>query len=239
MKIVSSTDLRKWIDENEVETEIPEPPEKFSMIWASDLDPVVTQWFGVNPQWYPLTRGHEGIDTRAPNGTPILAVAPGEVYRAEPDPSSGPYGMQVRIAHPTPDGIYKTVYAHFMGLKCEVGDKVNAGDVIGIADNTGNSTGAHLHMTLKWVGHGSDWMNYGDIVNPVPYMPDLFPGDLWRLDVGGNFRTSPEVANNLIRYLGSNLVVKLTGEFIDDWWRLVYDGVVGWFWNPGYKMFPR
>ncbi len=240
MKVVNSDDLRAWVNDNEFDLENPQPPaDEFRMVWPTNIDKVVTQWYGVNPQWYPCCAGHEGIDIRAPNGTPVLAVHPGQVYLVETDPGSGPYGIQVRIEHQVDAGIYKTVYAHFMEARVNVGDLVSAGTVIGIANNTGNSSGAHLHLTLKWVGHGSDWMGVNDIVNPVPYMIDLFPNGTWRLDVGGNFRRSPEIGNNLIRYLAANAIVDCTGEFDDDWWEIVFQGTKGWFWNPGYKMFPR
>lgn len=241
MKVINSEDLNSFIDENEFDCEAPPTPtDDFILWWPVDGYKFVTQWFGVNPQWYPLTNGHEGIDLRAPNGTPILSCAKGEVYRVEPDPNSGPYGIQVRVHHDHPDGPFKTIYAHFQKPLVDVGDKVDAGTPLGLANNTGNSSGAHLHLTLKKVGDGSDWMNYGDIVNPTPYMPDLFPGKLWRLDIGGNFRTEPRVdPSTLIRYIGSNNIVTCTGEFDGDWWQIVYNSIRGWFWNPGYKMFPR
>lgn len=238
MKVVNSNELKAWINQNEFELDNPQPPQEFRMIWPTNIDKVVTQWYGVNPQWYPCCAGHEGIDIRAPNGTKVVSVAHGEVYRVELDPASGPYGIQVRVQHDTPQGIFKTIYAHFMTASVEVGDKVSAGQMLGQANNTGNSSGAHLHLTLKWVGHGSDWMQVDDIVNPVPYMPDLFPNGKWILDVGGNFRTSPEVNNNLIRYLSANTIAEPTGKFDDDWWEIVASGQRGWFWNPGYKMFP-
>ncbi len=241
-EVVRVDELTEWINQNSFnceEEEPPQPPTDFRLIWTVDGYRVVTQWFGVNPQWYPLTKGHEGIDLRAPNGTKIVAGQKGTVYRVEEDPNSGPYGIQVRVLHDHPDGPFKTIYAHFMEALVKEGDVVEAGQPIGLANNTGNSSGAHLHLTLKKVGDGSDWMNYGDIVNPVPYMPDLFPGMGWRLDVGGNFRTEPNIGNNLIRYLGANNDVLCTGEFTGDWWQIIYNQIIGWFWNPGYKMFPR
>lgn len=260
-KVVNSDDLRGWIAANEYEPEKPppvepppvEPPDKFKLFWPSADPKVVTQWYGLNPQWYePFgIPGHEGLDTRALNGTPIYAMADGEVVRVETNPNSGPYGIHVRLKHVHQGQEYKTVYAHFQSPKVEVGEVVSAGDVVGLADNTGNSSGAHLHITLKVVGKGSPWMNLSDIVNPVPYMPSLFPectipgfeGTGWRVDVGGNFRTSPTVPPNnanLIRYISAGATVISTGE-VDwndggDWWEIRFDNRTGWFWNPGYKL---
>lgn len=239
MKVVPSDDLRRWINENETEfQEQPLPPsDKFRLIWPTEPPKIVTQAYGINPQWYkPFgLKGHEGVDFRAANGSKIFAAAAGRVYRVEAA-DAGAYGIHVRIEHDHPDGPFKTVYAHFREAGVKVGDEVNAGQVIGLADNTGNSSGPHLHLTLKKVGDGSPWLNFSDIVNPTLYMPDLFPGDGWRIDVGGNFRTQPFVANNVIRYIPSGPIVRATGEWDQDWWEIVFEGVKGWFWNPSYKM---
>lgn len=260
-KVVKSDDLRKFIDENEYEISVtpptPEPPvpptpepEQFKLVWPVADPKVVTQWYGINPQWYqPFgLPGHEGLDIRALNGTPVLAMAAGEVIRVETNPNSGPYGIHVRLKHIFKGQEYRTVYAHFQAPKVQLGQKVNAGDLIGLADNTGNSSGAHLHITLKVAGKGSPWMNTSDIVNPVPYLPPLFPeciiggfeGLGWRVDTGGNFRKDPFVADNIIRYISGGAVVFPTGK-VDwddggDWWEVKFENVVGWFWNPGYKL---
>lgn len=243
MKVVDADALRSWIQENEQIIEPPAPPTgEFRLIWPTPGPKVVTQAYGINPQWYkPLgLPGHEGVDLRAPNGTPIFAVAAGTVYLVEsnpdPDPKKAPYGKQVRIQHDHPDGPFKTVYAHFMDAMVTVGDFVETGQQIGRANNTGNSSGPHLHMTLKKVGDGSPWMNVSDIVNPTPYMPDLFPGEGWILDVGGNFRVAPNVNNTPIRYISSNSRVEATGDFEGDWWQIIFENITGWFWNPGYKL---
>ena len=254
MKVVKSGELKDWIDENEYEESAPPPPpppapERFSLIWPACDPKVVTQWYGINPQWYNRfgLPGHEGLDFRALDGTPIFAAAEGDVTRVETDPESGPYGIHVRIQHDHPTGVFKTVYAHFRRTLVEVGDHVVAGRQIGLSDNTGNSSGAHLHITLKRVGAGSPWMNTGDIINPVPYMPDLFPECVipgcievgWTLDVGGNFRREPKIGNNLIRYIPAGRIVHaldVNREDGGDWWNIVFESDEGWFWNPGYKL---
>lgn len=239
-KMVKVADLNKWILENQVDAEeVGDGPGVFNLVWPAPPPVVVTQWHGINPQWYPGQKGHEGLDIRAPNRTQVFAGAAGKVYRTENDPESGAYGRQVRIEHPHPDGPFKSVYAHLMSITVNEGDDVEAGETIGLADNTGNSSGAHLHLTLKKVGDGSDWLQMGDIVNPVPYLPAIFPGGTWLVDVNGNLRTTPVVSSsNLIRLVRADEIVRPTGIFTGDWWEITVSGGQGWFWNPGYKLFP-
>jgi murein DD-endopeptidase MepM/ murein hydrolase activator NlpD len=45
--------------------------------------------------------------------------------------------------------VYHTIYAHLSRIDVQVDQNVAAGDLIGLADNTGNSFGSHLHLTLK------------------------------------------------------------------------------------------
>ena len=243
-KYVPVDKLLEFIEQNAVEIEPlpppPPPPERFRLSWPAEPPVVVTQPYGVNPQNYPPPlKGHEGIDMRAIGGSRIFAGTAGQVYRVEEDPDSGPYGIHVRIRHEHPDEVFKTVYAHLQEALVAVDDEVPAGQVIGLANNTGNSFGAHLHLVLKLEGvdeDGKSWMEHSDIINPTPYLTDLFPGDGWRVDVGGNFRTEPRVApGNLIRFLAPGPTVQAL-DFQYDWWKIVTGGTTGWFWNPGYKL---
>lgn len=244
---VNADDLRAWIDANEFEPEVEPPPAgAFRLQWPVAPPKVITQWYGVNPQFYPGQKGHEGLDIRAVNGTPVSAMADGFVYRVEDDAGSGPYGKQVRVLHDHPDGPFKSIYAHFLNSEVDEGDAVQAGQVLGLADNTGNSSGAHLHITLKKEGDGSEWLGMGDIVNPVPYMPDLYPftriegysGQGWITNTGGNFRSSPDLGDNILYFIGTNQVLLPTGPFTGDWWEVHHGSQIGWFWNPGYKLMP-
>jgi murein DD-endopeptidase MepM/ murein hydrolase activator NlpD len=244
--VIDADALRTWLEANEFEVaNLPEPPlagEPFFLSWPAPFPAIVTQAYGINPQWYkPFgLPGHEGIDMRALNGTPIYAMADGEVSRVEPNAASGPYGIHVRLKHMHPDeGEFRTVYAHFEEIKVALGQKVIRGEVLGLSDNTGNSSGPHLHITLKHIGHGSPWMNTSDIVNPTPYLADLFPGKGWRLDVGGNLRKGPGESFEIIRWIPAGpTILAMDFNRMDggDWWKIGIEGEVGWFWNPGYKL---
>jgi len=126
------------------------------------------------------------------------------VYRVENNANSGAYGIHVRIKTEAGDGIFSHIYAHFEKTLVKEGDIVEAGQDIGLADNTGNSSGAHLHVTLKLDGEdarGASWMEKDDIIDPTPYFPDIFPGNNWHVDVGGNFRAEPKLNGALIRWI--------------------------------------
>lgn len=94
-------------------------------------------------------RLHEGDDYAAPDGTPIYAVADGVVTEAQWDSGSGFY---VVIRHTMADGTqYSSSYLHQWesGVTVGVGQEVKAGQRIGAVGNSGNSTGAHLHLEIR------------------------------------------------------------------------------------------
>lgn len=89
--------------------------------------------------------GHEAgaIDFPVSSGTPIYSVADGEVSEAG---WLGGGGNMVIIRHA--DGYY-TAYAHMVEKPIvKAGDKVRAGQLIGLVGSTGNSTGPHLHFEI-------------------------------------------------------------------------------------------
>jgi murein DD-endopeptidase MepM/ murein hydrolase activator NlpD len=142
----------------------------FHLVWPTDFQ-VVTQPFGVNPQAYRRygLPGHEGLDFRALTNTNVYAAAEGEVYEVYTDPKHHAYGIHIRIRHV--DG-YRTVYAHLARALVRKGDAVEAGQLIGRADSTGNSSAAHLHLTLKRDGATArKETNYPkDIIDPTPFL---------------------------------------------------------------------
>ncbi len=139
-------------------------------VWPTEYR-VITQHFGANAHYYRQfgLPGHEGIDVRAPSGSKIFCVAPGRVYRVHNNPKGHNYGIHVRVQHR--EG-YMTTYAHLQEAFVSAGDDVRAGSVLGLADNTGNSFGSHLHLTLKKQGaRQGDWPY--DIVDPTPFLMPL------------------------------------------------------------------
>lgn len=98
---------------------------------------------------------HEGIDLAVPAGTPVGAAASGRVKAAFRSLSAG---LAVDLDH----GGFVTRYFHLSAIKVQVGQRVQAGEVIGLAGSTGLSTGPHLHFEVHLDGHP---------VDPLPLLP--------------------------------------------------------------------
>lgn len=89
---------------------------------------------------------HTGIDYAVSYGTPIYASEDGVVTCAQ---WSGNYGYLVKIQHA---GNFETRYAHCSRFAVSAGEEVKKGDVIAYVGSTGNSTGPHLHLEIRYNG---------------------------------------------------------------------------------------
>lgn len=119
----------------------------FKLISPVPAGSIVTQTFAEHEQRRKdknLKYYNGGIDYGVPTGTPIKAAASGVVKQAGHDTTG--YGVHVRIDH---GGGYLSLYGHLDTTCVRVGQHVNAGDIVGISDSTGNSTGPHLHFELR------------------------------------------------------------------------------------------
>lgn len=91
-------------------------------------------------------RRHEGIDIRAPKGTPILAPFAGRVIASGQRSRSG--NMVVLLAE---DGRTELFFAHMQDRDVERGQRVHAGQRLGTVGDTGNARGTvpHLHFEVR------------------------------------------------------------------------------------------
>jgi murein DD-endopeptidase MepM/ murein hydrolase activator NlpD len=101
---------------------------------------------------------HTGTDFVVPSGTPVHAIADGQVVYAG---WGGAYGNRVVIKHD--DGKYSQ-YAHLSSLSVSAGQSVSGDQQIGLSGATGNVTGPHLHFEVRT---GPD---YGSDIDPVAYL---------------------------------------------------------------------
>ena len=118
-------------------------------------------------------RRHEGIDIFADEGTPIHAITGGTVVQGFDGGNLG--GVVVRIQGD--DGRYY-YYAHLKEGSTdhlEVGQRINAGDVIGGVGNTGNAatTPAHLHFQVREDG---EWINPFEFIKNLPDAEEILTG---------------------------------------------------------------
>ena len=115
----------------------PAPPTGPVFSWP--LRGVITSYFG---PVHPL-----GIDISAPIGTPIQAAAGGQVVFAGGVECCS-YGYYVEIRH---GERFSTLYAHLgaNGVHVRLGDRVEAGQIIGFTGWSGRMTGPHLHFEIR------------------------------------------------------------------------------------------
>lgn len=85
------------------------------------------------------------------------------VWAGQSDISWGA-GIEVRVRH---DNGYTSRYLHNRSVRVKRGQRVSAGQDLGVQGSTGDSDGKHLHYEV-WVGH-----TVAGRTNPVPYLQDL------------------------------------------------------------------
>lgn len=126
----------------------------------------MTQLFGADPQFYKRFGfpGHNGIDYGIPNGTSVAAAAAGTVAAISFE--NGGYGNYVKLSHTDGSRKYFTYYAHLSNASVTPGQEVTAGTIIGFSNNTGASTGPHLHFGLRVDGENPAYKGY---VDPMPF----------------------------------------------------------------------
>jgi murein DD-endopeptidase MepM/ murein hydrolase activator NlpD len=104
--------------------------------------------------YYRVWQLHAGIDIGAPSGAEIVAAAAGRVTQAG---WSGGYGNYTCIDHGQIDGQrLSTCYGHQQKIMVTPGQRVSAGQVIGLVGSTGASTGPHLHFEVRLSGRPVD-----------------------------------------------------------------------------------
>ena len=113
---------------------------------------------GVGPRW---GTNHNGTDIGVPIGTEVHSLSSGTVLNAG---EAQGYGQWVRIQQD--DGNIVT-YGHVSKYDFfQEGDRVNAGDVIALSGNEGDSTGPHLHLQIEDAN--------GGILDSEELMSDLY-----------------------------------------------------------------
>jgi len=198
-----------------------EPETGFRLHWPVDSR-LVNQFFGENPDLYRPFKlpGHEGIDLFGLAGANVYACADGEVFQSD-HPNGHPYGLQIRIRHTYEGKTYHTIYAHLADSFVRPGQNVKAGQRVGLVDNTGNSFGSHLHLTLKLEGAQTPGYPKG-IINPWPYLQNaVSPPDQPIYSPSGitvyttaqlNLRERPDTVSGILTLLPVGEALAVLGE---------------------------
>lgn len=104
---------------------------------------------------YDPAQNHLGVDIQAAKHTAVKATTAGVVFMSE---FTSANGNVIGIQH---DNDLISFYKHNSELLKKVGDRVNSGEAIAIAGNTGSlSTGPHLHFELWYRGQSIDPSDY-------------------------------------------------------------------------------
>ncbi len=106
---------------------------------------------------------HQGQDTMAACGTPLVAARGGVVQYSGYQSAAGNY-----IVIDGKDTGYDFMYAHLAEPSpLRTGETVRTGQPIGVVGDTGDAQGCHLHFEM-WTAPG--WYEGGSPIDPLPYL---------------------------------------------------------------------
>jgi murein DD-endopeptidase MepM/ murein hydrolase activator NlpD len=113
-----------------------------------------------------VTIWHHGNDIFAPEGTPILAVAAGELFLVGWNDVGG---QRLWLRDRQGNEFYYAHLSAFTPLAFD-GSKVKAGDVIGFVGSTGDAEGTPYHLHFEIHPKELLALGYDGVVNPYEYL---------------------------------------------------------------------
>lgn len=97
----------------------------------------------------PNTGSHDGVDIRAPIGTPVFAIGHGKVVRTKDDLNNKYITIEHKnVKYRGEVGKYYSSYLHLSQVLVQPGDVVDKGTLIGRVGLTGFTTTPHLHIQV-------------------------------------------------------------------------------------------
>lgn len=93
---------------------------------------------------------HDGLDIVGKTSKNVYATVDGLVERAgweNPNEHTQGFGLYVRIKQSV--GADRYYYGHLKSVSVKVGQRVKAGQLIGVEGSTGKSTGSHVHYCIR------------------------------------------------------------------------------------------
>ena len=151
-----NVNLRMW----------PMPAESYTFTQAFGCVPQIAHFYQPGagcPADRPVV--HTGLDLAAPEGTPFYAAATGWVTESGYDREVGVANTRIIIQHEGRNDGYATEYLHWVASFVDVGDHVEAGQLIGEVGSVGYSTGPHLHFSLID-------LDTGEHLDPTRWLPN-------------------------------------------------------------------
>ncbi|WP_315058055.1 M23 family metallopeptidase [Chryseobacterium indoltheticum] len=139
---------------------VDEPAAYFSKI-VMPLNNKITVTSSYGTRTHPIfgtKKIHNGIDLKA-RFENVYSVLDGIVTATGWDSKGG--GNFIKVKH---FDRFETSYLHLSEIYYRAGEQVKAGFIIGKSGNSGNSTGPHLHFSVK---------EFGQIINPSHFLNDL------------------------------------------------------------------
>ena len=91
-------------------------------------------------------RAHNGVDLELHYWDSIYCMFPGKVRMAR---TYSDFGRVVVVRH---DNGLETLYAHMSKIRVKEGQEVKAGTLLGHGGATGNASGTHLHLEVRFKG---------------------------------------------------------------------------------------
>lgn len=124
-----------------------DPEREWSGKFRPPVNAAISDVFGTRRTFNGKTQSmHQGLDYAVSTGTPVSAANAGTVLLAGPLYFEG---NCVVLDHG--QGLL-TLYLHLSEVKVKQGDRVEAGQPIGLSGGTGRATGPHLHLAVRWQG---------------------------------------------------------------------------------------
>lgn len=183
-------------------------------------------------------RSHEGVDIKAPRGTPVVASNDGFITR------TGTNNLGGKIVFLSASGSpYSLYYAHLDSQMVSVGQRVTRGDTLGLVGNTGNAitTTPHLHFGIYTRGSGA--------VDPFPFINDKkeklpglpksskWLGDSVRIKSKASLYASTALSNTeKISVIPKNERIRILGEFGKGYRIVLPDGTKGYIPIVGFEV---
>jgi murein DD-endopeptidase MepM/ murein hydrolase activator NlpD len=150
----------------------------------------ITQGFGLEKTIKSMLPFYQSLGLEAHNGRDYLAKDGEKVYwnclnyegivlETHFDIKGG---LGVVVGIDTPEGCYKVIFWHLKSIAVKPNQVLSTGQLIGRANNTGYSTGTHLHFGLKKTN--KNWQtvdyqnNYRGAIDPEPYLDNVYVKDL-------------------------------------------------------------